>query len=431
MLFVECPKRTADSAAPDAASYSYYAGYSLSFAERLIQHLPFDTDPIILDPWNGSGTTTFAAARNGFRSHGCDLNPVMVIVAKARLLHKSTAPSLHPIWKKIQTEAANNAVPVETGSDPLRDWFTGKSVRSLRKVERSIRSHLVNDPVDRGLKPLAIDDISDVASFFYVTLFRVIRDLTKPFRASNPTWLKRPKEEGEKISVSLSELLNIVERMLCEGIASVERGSEHASSRAETILTVCNSESLRIEENSIDLVLTSPPYCTRIDYAVATSAELALLGFQKKTDFADLRDSLMGTTTVPSVIPPISPVLGSTCISLLEKIGAHSSVSSNTYYLKNHIHYFSSLQKSIAEIHRVLKPQGIAAFVVQDSVYKDIHNDLPTIVAEMGQLLGLAVFQRDDFSLGSSLSSINSRSRRYKPKGFRPTESVISFYKQN
>jgi len=100
VLFVECPKRTADSAAPDAASYSYYAGYSLSFAERLIQHLPFDTDPIILDPWNGSGTTTFAAAKNGFRSHGCDLNPVMVIVAKARLLHKSTAPSLHPIWKK-------------------------------------------------------------------------------------------------------------------------------------------------------------------------------------------------------------------------------------------------------------------------------------------------------------------------------------------
>jgi len=139
----------------------------------------------------------------------------------------------------------------------------------------------------------------------------------------------------------------------------------------------------------------------------------------------------MGTTTVPSASQPISPVLGRTCINLLDEIRAHRSVSSNTYYLKNHIHYFSSLQKSIAEIHRVLKPQGIATFVVQDSVYKDVHNDLPTIVAEMGQVLGLTEFQRDDFSLGSSLSSINSRSRRYKPKGFRPTESVISFFKQD
>ena len=431
MLVVECPKRTADSAAPNAASYSYYAGYSLSFAERLIQHLPFDTDSIILDPWNGSGTTTFAAAKNGFRSHGCDLNPVMVIVAKARLLHKSTAPSLHPIWKKIQSEAVKLVVTAETESDPLRDWFTGKSVENLRKIEQSIRSHLVDGDVDRDLKQRAIGDISDIASFFYVTLFRVVRDLTKPFRASNPTWLKRPKEEGEKISISLNGLLKTIERMLCEGIGSVEISSEYPGSINETTLTVCNSESLEIEENSIDLVLTSPPYCTRIDYAVATSVELALLGFQKKTDFADLRNSLMGTTTVPSVSPPISPVFGRTCINLLEEIGNHRSVSSNTYYLKNHIHYFSSLQKSIAEIYRVLKPQGIATFVVQDSVYKDIHNDLPKIVTEMGKLLGLTEFQRDDFLLNSSLSSINSRSRRYKPKGFKPTESVISFYKQD
>nr|WP_315231533.1 hypothetical protein [uncultured Albidiferax sp.] len=431
MLFVECPKRTADSSAPDTASYSYYAGYSLSFAEQLIQHLPFDTDPVILDPWNGSGTTTFAAAQNGYRSHGFDLNPVMVIVAKARLVRKSSVPSLHPIWKKIQAEAEKKAVSIATESDPLRDWFTSKSVENLRQIEQSIRGHLIHETVNRYIEPPAIDNISDVASFFYVTLFRVIRDLTKPFRTSNPTWLRRPKEEVEKISVSLCDLLKNIEQTLCEGIASIERGSELAGSSAETTLTVCNSESLRIDTNSIDLVLTSPPYCTRIDYAVATSAELAILGFQKKTHFSDLRDSLMGTTTVPSVCQPIPPVLGSTCISLLDKIRAHSSVSSNTYYLKNHIRYFSSLQKSIAEIHRVLKPQGIAAFVVQDSVYKDIHNDLPTIVAEMGHALGLTVFQRDDFSLGPSISSINSRSRRYKPKGFRPTESVISFYKQN
>jgi len=56
----------------------------------------------------------------------------------------------------------------------------------------------VDGDIDRDIKQRAIDDISDVASFFYVTLFRVVRDLTKPFRASNPTWLKRPKEEGEK-----------------------------------------------------------------------------------------------------------------------------------------------------------------------------------------------------------------------------------------
>ena len=45
----------------------------------------------MLDPWNGSGTTTYAAAQLGHSSIWLDLNPVMVIVARARLLSPSEA----------------------------------------------------------------------------------------------------------------------------------------------------------------------------------------------------------------------------------------------------------------------------------------------------------------------------------------------------
>ena len=38
---------------------------------------------MILDPWNGSGTTTYAASQLGYTSRGLDLNPVMNIVARA------------------------------------------------------------------------------------------------------------------------------------------------------------------------------------------------------------------------------------------------------------------------------------------------------------------------------------------------------------
>ena len=33
-----------------------------------------------------------------------------------------------------------------------------------------------------------------------------------------------------------------------------------------------------------DAVIGSPPYCTRIDYVIATSIELAILGFGKDRD---------------------------------------------------------------------------------------------------------------------------------------------------
>jgi len=35
--------------------------------------------------------------------------------------------------EKIQSEAVKRAIPIETESDPLRDWFTGKSVENFRK----------------------------------------------------------------------------------------------------------------------------------------------------------------------------------------------------------------------------------------------------------------------------------------------------------
>jgi DNA modification methylase len=434
LLVVECPKKSADSELLDKGTYSYYAGYSLSFAERLIRNIPFEADSIILDPWNGSGTTTLAASRNGVRSTGSDLNPVMVVVAKARLLQESVLLSVRPIWVKIRSEAESINSKIDFNeADPLSDWFTNKSVVAIRRVENSIRSHLIGSGNESMIDSSKIEKMSNLAAFFYVRLFQVTRQIMLPFRSSNPTWLRRPKKEAEKLSTSLSQLVNLIEKEVSRELVARNR---HLTSKTLTTITptlsslnVCSSEQLTQEDNSVDLVLTSPPYCTRIDYAVATSAELAILGFDRQTNFAELRSRLMGTTTVPRIAPKILPIFGKTCLDLLNDIKIHPSAASSTYYLKNHLHYFSSLQKSLEEITRVLKPQGIATFVVQDSAYKEIHNDLPTIVSEMACALNLVEFQRDDFSLGASISSINSRSRRYKPAGFKPTESVLSFFK--
>ena len=430
MLVIESPKRSADTSSGFGETYSYYAGYSLRFAEQLLEHLPRNSDSLVLDPWNGSGTTTVAAARAGYPSVGFDLNPVMVVVAKARMLRPSTYPSILPIWDKIKAECIQcDAVPRNT-PDPLRDWFDEVGIRAFRTLEKSIKSHLVIGAEDRTASPLDYGHLSDLAAFFYISLFRVARRLTTCFRSSNPTWLRRPRTEAERVSIRLRALLDAVDEELHHTLASQDRRLiADNSKQANSHLSTCSSERLNLPGNSIDVVLTSPPYCTRIDYAVATSVELAVLGYERKTTFAVLRDSLMGTTTVPKVEPPINRSLGQTCRTLLKDISEHNSVASNTYYLKNHIQYFVSLQKSISEITRVLRPWGMATFVVQDSVYKDVHNDLPAIVTEMCRDLGLRDFQRDDFPTGASIASINMKSRRYKPVGFKPTESVISFYK--
>ncbi|MDQ0340574.1 tRNA G10 N-methylase Trm11 [Caldalkalibacillus uzonensis] len=38
----------------------------------------------VMDPWNGTGTTTDVAEQMGYFAIGLDINPVMVLIAKGR-----------------------------------------------------------------------------------------------------------------------------------------------------------------------------------------------------------------------------------------------------------------------------------------------------------------------------------------------------------
>jgi SAM-dependent methyltransferase len=193
-------------------------------------------------------------------------------------------------------------------------------------------------------------------------------------------------------------------------------------------LQVASSLDLPVEDDSVDLILTSPPYCTRIDYAVATMPELAVLGFGFDGTFRSLRKRLIGTSTVPKEFPKARRDWGATCNDFLLDLESHSSKSSDSYYYKNHLQYFGSMLKSVRELERVLTPGGICILVVQDSYYKDVHNDLPKILEEMASECGLQMARRDDFVQGQSMAQINSRARKYRD-AMSATESVLCFTK--
>lgn len=207
------------------------------------------------------------------------------------------------------------------------------------------------------------------------------------------------------------------------GVQVVQEGP-----RAERILKVASSEKLPLQTSSIDFVLASPPYCTRIDYAVATSAELSLLGFGEGSGFKELRRGLIGSVTVPKASPSISQTWGPTCLNFLDALYGHESKASATYYYKNHLQYFSSLSASVAEVGRVLRSAGGCVLVVQDSYYKDLHNDLPVVLTEMAAASGLALTERNDFPLSRTMAGVNPGTKGYR-ESFNATESVLTFQK--
>jgi hypothetical protein len=190
-LVIQSPKRTSQSLSGWDGFFPYYAGYPETFARSLLQSANLPSDAVVFGPWNGSGTTTYAAARLGLTSYGSDLNPVMVIIARARLLPPSEADSIVPLAKETVRGIRADLCSV-SASDPLLWWFNKPTTSVIRTLEHRIRRRLIGERTvtAEGLK---LENMSGLAAAFYVALFSVCRHLTTRYQTSNPTWLRRPK----------------------------------------------------------------------------------------------------------------------------------------------------------------------------------------------------------------------------------------------
>ncbi|HVT19135.1 MAG TPA: DNA methyltransferase [Thermoanaerobaculia bacterium] len=420
---------------PNQNWYSYYAGYSERFAAEALALLDLPSQSLVLDPWNGSGTTTAVARALGHRPVGYDLNPSMVIVAKARLLDLGVLPSVDSIASEILAEASSTT-PDDELHEPLSAWFMPAAARCLRAIELGLQRVLVShDEVVCPYEAEVADTISTLAAFFYVCLFRTVRANLARFISTNPTWIKVPHGPSEQINPpqsSLSEQFRGEARVMTNRLraraAALDCRPDESSVAAEPRIKVANSIRLPDQDSTIDAVLCSPPYCTRIDYAVATRAELATLGMSSER-FLVLREALLGGT-LHCTGTQISPTLlwGGTCNDFLQVVSTHSSKASSTYYWRGFVRYFERLYASLIEIDRVLKPGSCCITVVQDSFYKGERADLQRIVVEMGEALGWTERGRFDFHHARTKAAVNPRSRKYRQASC-ATESVLLFKK--
>lgn len=425
-LVIENPKRNVSaSKASDRNMYPYYAGYSKDFAENLLGSLSLKSDSVVFDPWNGGGTTTLAASQMGFASVGLDLNPVMVIVAKAVLLPQHEISSLMPLAQSLVEQAVMRGKK-NISEEPLCEWMLPESAHFIRQLENEINRTLVlYERYESLTTEKGLNQISALGAFFYVALFRAVRRLLKSFIPTNPTWIKRPKSRQRKFPSQrvIYEIFLDEVRLLTQNLNRPR--SFYAGENETATISLGNAETLSLPDSFVDAVITSPPYCTRIDYAVATAIELSVLRMGE-TQFSQLRRSLMGSSTVNAKVGVVNQQWGETCAHFLKEVYKHPSKASQTYYYKNHYQYFESLQVSITEITRILKPQGLGVLVIQDSYYKEIHNDVPTIAIEMAERAGMILRRREDFSSNRSMVSMNQRAKKYLSSR-KNVESVLCF----
>ncbi len=367
--------------------HTYYAGYAEQFVADALDVLA-SPETFVLDPWNGGGTTTYVAQQAGIPSLGIEINPVMSLHAQAKNLHFSAADTLLDQAVDVVALAREVIMQQRFQALDLQDWVHEEPLTALLALRESINRQVSNEEppifVQQVLRPSyrKTASASKTKAFFLSALFQTLRKVGKFQRGSNPTWLILNDDAKSTPTEQVFDLFLERVRAMQEDLR--QAAQKVTVDMANYWVMSGNSKDLPLVDATVDVIITSPPYCTRIDYAVSTKPELLLLG-QQEQDVDTLRRATMGAPVIVNKELLPKAHWGERCNDVLKAIEEHPSKASRSYYYPIFVQYFADAVESLKEILRVLKQKGRAVVVVQSSFYKEVEIPLGEIYVEMAE----------------------------------------------
>ncbi|MBA7532600.1 hypothetical protein ES705_24826 [subsurface metagenome] len=148
-------------------------------------------------------------------------------------------------------------------------------------------------------------------------------------------------------------------------------------------LTFGNAQCLPLGDNSVDLIVTSPPYASNaIDYMRAHKFSLIWLGYPI-ADLSKRRKEYIGGEGVCDERLEELPKLAS---DIVMKIGEVDKIRGRVLH-----RYYSEMTRTLKEMFRVLKPGKVAIVVVGTSTMRGINTQTGTCLSEIGKAVGFEV----------------------------------------
>jgi hypothetical protein len=198
-----------------------------------------------------------------------------------------------------------------------------------------------------------------------------------------------------------------------------------AAAPAPRILTASASD-VPLAAQSVDRVITSPPYINAVDYTMAHKYNLFVLGLVTPETFIEHRREYIGMTeravrAADLSTPPIPA--HPTVAPYLEALWSQGTpVSRNRAFVV--AQFFTGMAEAFTEMSRVLRPGGLAVTVLGDNRICGISIPTADLCVELAEASGLNVELRFYHHL-ANLSSM--RLARSATGGKVPYETVHVF----
>lgn len=392
----------------DRAFHDWYR-FVLSFPPHLvsnyIEDFGLDKRHVILDPFCGTGTTIVECKLHGIRAIGLEANIFAHFASSVKVDWEINADLL----KKGARNIADSTLGLlkAQGIDDSRLLKGRLEEVPLRTLDPEATRLLLNNsisPLPLHKTLILVDCLKKHQNEEYYRHALLALANALVFRISNLHF-------GPEVGVGKPKVdIPVVASWLCEieRIANdlrLVRNKSFPNSRV--YLGDARNVSSIIEPNSVDAVITSPPYPNEKDYTRTTRLESVVLGFIKsKAELREMKKSFIRSNTrgvykgdeddkYVEGHPEIQHIAES-IEKRRKELGKDSGFE--RLYGKVTKLYFGGMARHLAELRSILRPGAKLAYVVGDQAsYLRIMIHTGRLLADIAQALGYELVRIDLF----------------------------------
>ncbi len=370
----------------DRSAHDWYR-FVLSFPPHLVQKyltdFAIESNQCVLDPFCGTGTTVVECKKQGVPSVGVEANQMAWFAGSTKLDWSIDADRLIDHATRIAELAQANL------GQPLRTLSEERSQLLLKNSISELPLHKALVLLDQ-LKQHK-DELCDRHE--RLALAKILVYSISNLKFAPEVSVGKLKQDAPVIELWIDEIQQMATDLkYLQTLPNTPATIHHADSR--NLLEV-------LEPNSIDAVITSPPYPNEKDYTRTTRLESVLLGFlETKADLRVLKQGLMRSNSRcvyradnddqwvanHAEIQRIANEIEAKRIELNKTSGFERQYARATRL------YFGGMAKHLADLRQALRPNAQLAYVVGDQAsYLRVMIRTGGLIADLAKSLGYEV----------------------------------------
>lgn len=333
----------------------------------------------VLDPFGGSGTTALEGYLNGYRTFSCDMNPLAVLIQKAKIeVLQVRSEFLFDMIKLTisNVEGYNNEPSLylykhlpQTAHKEVESWFPNKVIYKLGFIMEKIAEL----PDGR------------VQNFIRIILSNIVREISQ----QEPSDLRirrrsTPIYDAPVVELFLGELRKQLTKLQHFFAVADKSPSEFLN---PTIWEgdsrdIQSFYSVGLKNASMDAVITSPPYATALPYIDTNRLSLLLLLGMNSTSRNPIEESLVGSREIKKSTKDtveleiengnFGHIKSQYATNLIKRIYDLNNANEVGFRRKNMAsllyNYFEGMSQTLNNIDRLLKDNGSVFLVMGNNV---------------------------------------------------------------